>query len=241
MIIRFDVIVQSNMADIPSPPILRTRWVTPRSSGAAISPSSHDLPTEPGQIGEHRAEVPAALEPISGQQPDATVAVGDDGEVVAVMLHLEEPIVDNRRLARRRAELEGDGCDAAGDEGGGAMRASVAARSSRIQWVGGSTDSRAYAVLYSGAPSGSTASSSPVAIRITRPRFGVTARNFAGAMQAIGKRGYGRALDGGAFGVLRPPSEGRAARVSELGFRQPRGCCELRAAMQALSQISRIR
>src|SRR5262249_5296548 len=61
----------------------------------------HDLPAKLGQIGEHRPEVPAALVSVTRQQPDATVAVGDDGKAMPVVLHLEEPIVANRRLAAR--------------------------------------------------------------------------------------------------------------------------------------------
>ena len=63
---------------------------------------------EPGQISEGRAEMPAALVSVTRQQPDASVAVGDDGETVAVMLDLAQPAVASRRLVRRRGELEGD-------------------------------------------------------------------------------------------------------------------------------------
>jgi hypothetical protein len=49
----------------------------------------HQSAAVPGQIGEHRAEVPAALEAVPRQQPDATVAVGDDGEPMTVMLDLK--------------------------------------------------------------------------------------------------------------------------------------------------------
>jgi hypothetical protein len=76
-----------------------------RGSDLAVEP---DLPAELGQTGEDWAKESAALVAVARQQPDAAVAVGDDGEAMAVVFHFIEPAVAGRRLARRRGELEGD-------------------------------------------------------------------------------------------------------------------------------------
>jgi hypothetical protein len=69
----------------------------------------HDLSANSGQAGEGCTEVPAALIAVARQQPHATVAVGNDGEAVPIVLDLEEPAVARGRLARRGSELKSDG------------------------------------------------------------------------------------------------------------------------------------
>jgi hypothetical protein len=63
----------------------------------------HDLTAELRQLGEHRAEVPAALIAVARQHANAAAAVGDDGEPMAVMLDLEQPAVARGRAMTWRA------------------------------------------------------------------------------------------------------------------------------------------
>jgi hypothetical protein len=78
------------------------------SAAAADRRGCTECPPEARQIGEHWAEVPAALVAVARQQPNAVVAVGDDGEALPVVLDLVQLAAAGRRLARGAGELEGD-------------------------------------------------------------------------------------------------------------------------------------